>query len=257
MAPRPLIHVELLLGITFKVYWYGVFLLLGSIVVLGTSYVFAARHPVLRQRVAALWVVGVLTALVGGRLAALALGKTAAVFGPRGLVSAGGLGFAAIGCAMYLRTTGVPLLQGADAFAPAIAFGEAVARVGTLLAGTAFGTPTALPWGVVFTDPLAPARPLQVALHPTQAYLSVGLLIVGIVAARVARDSAGSGRTTTAYLVGSGLLRLVVENLRGDRIYLTHLVSVDYLVGALLAGAGIGLWILHVRTRQRDPAYVL
>ena len=47
-------------------------------------------------------------------------------------------------------------------FAPAIALGVAVGRIGCFLRGCCFGTPTNLPWGVDFGD--------QVLRHPTQLY---------------------------------------------------------------------------------------
>ena len=71
--------------------------------------------------------------------------------------------------------------------APGIALGHVVGRLGCFLAGCCYGTETTVPWGVVFTNPLAlenVGTPLDVPLHPTQLYeagaealILVGLLI--------------------------------------------------------------------------------
>ncbi|MFA6088408.1 MAG: prolipoprotein diacylglyceryl transferase family protein [Candidatus Woesearchaeota archaeon] len=50
-------------------------------------------------------------------------------------------------------------------FAPAIALGVAIGRIGCFFAGCCYGTPTTLPWGVDFGDGLL--------RHPTQIYESI------------------------------------------------------------------------------------
>lgn len=69
-------------------------------------------------------------------------------------------------------------LQGrrGDPFAPAMAAGIAVGRLGCFLRGCCYGTPTALPWGFDFGD--------GIARHPTQLYES--LFALGLFAALVA-----------------------------------------------------------------------
>ena len=60
-----------------------------------------------------------------------------------------------------------------DVFAPGIALGHVVGRLGCLFAGCCFGKPTNVPWAITFTDPFARANvgtPLGVPLHPTQLY---------------------------------------------------------------------------------------
>ena len=49
----------------------------------------------------------------------------------------------------------MPVWVTCDVFAPGIALGHAIGRVGCLFAGCCFGRPTSLPWGIVFHDPFA------------------------------------------------------------------------------------------------------
>jgi phosphatidylglycerol:prolipoprotein diacylglycerol transferase len=53
-------------------------------------------------------------------------------------------------------------------FAPAIAIGDAIGRIGCFLRGCCYGKPTSLPWGVNFGD--------GILRHPTQIYESIFML---------------------------------------------------------------------------------
>lgn len=73
----------------------------------------------------------------------------------------------------YMRAKKLPPLQTSDAFAPALALGHALGRVGCFSAGCCWGVECHRPWAVTFTNPLANqlmGTPLHVPLHPTQLY---------------------------------------------------------------------------------------
>ena len=63
----------------------------------------------------------------------------------------------------------------ADVFAPAIALGHGIGRLGCFSAGCCWGVECHLPWAVTFRNPVAHdlvGVPLGVPLHPTQLYES-------------------------------------------------------------------------------------
>src|SRR4051812_5064356 len=67
----------------------------------------------------------------------------------------GGL-IAALGIAVwYLRKTKLPALRTADVFAPAIALGHGIGRIGCFMAGCCWGTQCDRSWAVTFTSPEA------------------------------------------------------------------------------------------------------
>ncbi len=90
-----------------------------------------------------------------------------------GGVFLGGL-LAAIGASIvYFRRKGLPGWKLSDCFAPGIAIGHAIGRLGCFAAGCCFGAACHLPWAVTFTDPVAHqivGVPLHIPLHPTQLY---------------------------------------------------------------------------------------
>ena len=85
----------------------------------------------------------------------------------------GGL-LAALGVAVwYMRKTKLPGWKTADVFAPAIALGHGIGRLGCFSAGCCWGVECDRPWAVTFTNPAAHELvgvPLNVPLHPTQLY---------------------------------------------------------------------------------------
>lgn len=93
----------------------------------------------------------------------------------------GGLLLAVPTCWWYIRRNGLPLWTTCDLFAPGIALAQGVGRMGCLLAGCCFGRPTEAPWGITFSSTLAAANsgtPLGVALHPSQMYESIAVLLI-------------------------------------------------------------------------------
>ena len=64
-----------------------------------------------------------------------------------------------------------PVLKTADAYAPGIAFGHSLGRLGCLAAGCCYGKPTNVKWGIVFTNPVAPP-----AVPPSQCRLRTSLM---------------------------------------------------------------------------------
>ena len=87
-----------------------------------------------------------------------------------GVFSGGLIGALLVG-AWYMRSHRMPPLRTTDAFAPGLAFGHVLGRLGCFSAGCCFGKPTNHFWGVTFTNPLAysiSGTPLNVRIEPTQ-----------------------------------------------------------------------------------------
>jgi len=129
----------------------------------------------------------------------------------------GGLIGALVVAAWYLRKTRLPILRTADVFAPGIAFGHGIGRLGCFSAGCCWGVECHLPWAVTFTNPAANQLvgvPLRVPLHPTQLYESAAeFLIFGVLYWRFHRPHA-AGSLISSYLMLYSAARFVVEFFR-------------------------------------------
>lgn len=117
----------------------------------------------------------------------------------------------------YMRRYGLPPLRTADAFAPAIALGHGIGRLGCFAAGCCWGTPSTLPWAVVFTDPEAQritGVPLGVALHPTQIYEALAEFAICLILLWRFRRPHGAGSLISLYVVLYAGARFLVEFVR-------------------------------------------
>ena len=164
----------------------------------------------------------------------------------------GGLLLAVSVAFWYIRRHRLPFWTTCDAFAPGIALGQGVGRLGCLLAGCWYGRPTELPWGVTFTNPLAAANvgtPLDVSLHPAQLYESgAALVILGVLLLMERRGPSFPGRTFWTYLLLYPCARFGIEYFRGDpRGMVLDTLSTSQFVSLLLVPVSI-VMLLRLRS---------
>jgi len=173
-----------------------------------------------------------------------------------GLARAGGVflgGFlaAVVAAAVMLRRYRLKALPTFDVLSPSLALGQAIGRVGCLLAGCCWGRECDLPWAITYTDPAAAANvgtPLHLAVHPFPAYAAAFNFSVFLVLSRLYRRELAPGRVFASYLILYGLGRFLLEFTRGDEVrglYFGGLISTSQLITAALVTTGIAIhwWI--------------
>jgi len=99
------------------------------------------------------------------------------IIGGEGLTIWGAVLGATLGIWIYSRFSKLNFGYFADLLAPGVVLAQAIGRVGCTLNGCCYGIETSLPWGVVYTHPKSLA-PLGVAVHPTQIYEIIYLMII-------------------------------------------------------------------------------
>jgi phosphatidylglycerol---prolipoprotein diacylglyceryl transferase len=153
-----------------------------------------------------------------------------------GLVFFGGLVLAAVVCLVYLWRRRLSVWKVADLFSPSIALGLVFARVGCFLAGCCYGRPTALPWGVTFSDPDS-LGPLHVCIHPTQLYEAAGGVLLFCYLLWLAGRKRFDGQIFWSLLLLYSAGRFLVEFVRDDErgVVLGGLLSTSQGIGAGLA----------------------
>ncbi|HUT85504.1 MAG TPA: prolipoprotein diacylglyceryl transferase [Elusimicrobiales bacterium] len=139
-----------------------------------------------------------------------------------GFVYFGGLAGALFSGIIYVKIKHLKLWKLADFFAPALALGHSIGRIGCFFAGCCHGTATNSFLGVKFTHPQSLIDPkyLGVSVHPTQLYEAAGNFILFLCLHFMLRASIKGrlkhGTVILTYLMGYGLLRFVIEFFRGD-----------------------------------------
>ncbi len=151
----------------------------------------------------------------------------------------------------YARKHRLPLWPVADACAPGIALGHVVGRMGCVLAGCCYGSPTTLPWGITFHDHFAATNvgtPLETALHPTQLYDGgAELLILVLLLATEKRGKPFAGRTFWFYMLLYAVSRFVIEFFRGDPRGMMAGVSTSQIISLVLAPISIAMLVYLAR----------
>jgi phosphatidylglycerol:prolipoprotein diacylglycerol transferase len=132
----------------------------------------------------------------------------------------GGLAGAYLGALVTKRIVGYRASTG-DLFAPAVAAGMAVGRVGCFLTEQV-GTPTSMPWGITVrpeiasTMPYCPHCALGVPMHPSFLYEIGFHLVMLIVLLRLRHRSLPAGELFKIYLFAYGAFRFLVEFVRDN-----------------------------------------
>jgi phosphatidylglycerol:prolipoprotein diacylglycerol transferase len=236
---------------------YGVLIAVAFLVALWIAVRLGARLGLDRERVMNLGIYCALAGLLGAKLLMLLfdlpyfLENPSEIFSLATLQAAGvfqgGLILAVLFAVLYTRRFGMPWLTTADAFAPAIAAGHAIGRLGCLAAGCCWGVVCDRPWAITFRNPEATTGvPLYQPLHPTQIYEMLAEGAVFLFLLWVFRKPHRPGQIIGLYLVVSSILRFGIEFFRyheqtlpfGLPLSVTQWIS----IGLLLLGAGI-LWL--------------
>ncbi len=164
----------------------------------------------------------------------------------------GGLIAALVTAYFYMHKHGLPVFKTADLFAPGLALGHGIGRLGCFAAGCCWGKPTHLPWAVTFTndDARAVGVPLGIPLHPTQLYESFAEFVICAILFLYARKKHTDGAVIGGYLVLYGIVRFAVEFLRehDESNPLGGPFSLEQWISLILAVCGA--WLIFNRRRN-------
>ena len=138
-----------------------------------------------------------------------------------GLAIHGGLLGGAIALWLFSKWKKISFWQFADVIVPAVILGQALGRFGNFMNGDAYGTPTDLPWGIVFprSSPAGQAYP-ELHIHPSMLYEMFGDLLIFGVLWWLRTKPFKPGFLTSLYVMLYSALRFVVEFTRGDALCL-------------------------------------
>jgi len=168
-----------------------------------------------------------------------------------GGVFQGGLALALITAVIYMRRKNLPGLATADTFAPGLALGHAIGRLGCFAAGCCWGAECHLPWAVTFTNPEAHRLvgvPLGVPLHPTQLYEAFAEAVIFVVLYLRFAKAHRPGSILGLYLLLYGSARFVVEFFRVHDQANPFGAPVSTPQWIALAMLGAGAWLLGRRS---------
>ena len=163
----------------------------------------------------------------------------------------GGLAGAYVGIVLTKKLIGYRGSTG-DWFAPAVAAGLAVGRVGCFFTEQV-GTPTTLPWGISIspataaTMPYCPSCAAGLPMHPSFVYEILFHLVAFLVLIRISGRVGRPGDSFKLYLLAYAVFRLAVEYVRDNPEFAYGLSgSQVFLLTTIPIGLALYLW------RSRD-----
>lgn len=129
----------------------------------------------------------------------------------------GGFILAFIVAILLMKRYAMPPLATMDAFAPGIAIGHAIGRLGCFAAGCCWGDRCDRPWAVTFTNVDAGRMtgvPLGEPLHPTQIYESIFNFVLFYFLYRLFLKKPAPGTVIGLYLLLYSVARFFIEFFR-------------------------------------------
>jgi phosphatidylglycerol---prolipoprotein diacylglyceryl transferase len=247
------------------VYTYGVLLAAAYLLGLKLAMNRASARGLDSVRVLDLGIYIIISALIGAKLLLLVTDFQTFRRDPHELLTLarsggvfyGGLILAVVVALWYIRRSGLPLWTTCDVFAPGIALGHSIGRLGCFFAGCCYGKPTELPWAITFSDPFAAANvgtPLGVHLHPTQLYeAGAELLILFALLLTEERGKPYAGRTFWFYILLYAISRYVIEIFRGDERGAVGIFSTSQFISIILAPLAVIMLVYLARTSAPAP----
>ena len=249
-----------------KVHWYGLMYLLAFAAGwwLGRVRARDAWRGWSRDNVGDVLFWVALGVIVGGRLGFMLfydverlLAKPLSVFmvWQGGMSFHGGLIGVLVAMWWFARSRGRTFFDVADFIAPLVPLGIAAGRFGNFINGRLWGTPSDLPWAMVFQDPRAGGVPR----HPSQLYeaLLEGIVLFALLwwfTRRPRPAMAASG----VFLVGYGVARTLVEFVRVPDAHLGYLAFGWVTMGQVLTlpviVAGVVLLIMATARHELPSA---
>jgi len=161
-----------------------------------------------------------------------------------GLAFYGGLIVAIFVSLWFLLRNGIPVLAAADFYAPYVALGQAIGRIGCFLNGCCYGKPVAAGYPGVFFPGESFAR------YPTQVYASLALLLIFFALSLARRKKFFPGFVMGLYLLLYSAQRFIIDFLRGDNPTYIYGLTVSQIISIFVfILTALLLFIIHAKTK--------
>jgi phosphatidylglycerol:prolipoprotein diacylglycerol transferase len=173
------------------------------------------------------------------------------IIGGEGLTIYGAILGATLGVWIYFKLTKTKMGYIFDLLAPAAIMAQAIGRLGCLFNGCCFGTPTTLPWGLVYTDPMSFGFNGGFPDQPTVVYEIIYCLIIFFVLLALRKKLKPSGSLFVLYLAFYAVWRLGIDFLRDGTPFLfgLHQAQVISIIVLLIT---VPWMIIHTRWVRKN-----
>ncbi len=250
---------------TLEIRWYGLMYLLGflAFLILGKLRAKTAKTGITVAQVDDLLIYGLLGVILGGRVGYVLFYDYASLLvdpmqvfriWEGGMSFHGGLLGVLAALYVYSRRHGVSFLRLLDFSAPLVPIGLAAGRLGNFINGELWGRATDVPWGMIFSHPLADDLPR----HPSQLYqMATEGIVLFIIMWLFSAKPRPTGMVAGLFAILYSLARFITEFFREPDAHLGFIIWDWMTQGQLLSVPlfiiGISL-VYHAQFRIRENA---
>ncbi|HKP85590.1 MAG TPA: prolipoprotein diacylglyceryl transferase [Blastocatellia bacterium] len=255
-------------GLGIPLATYGVLLAIGFILALWVTARIAERDGLPKNRAYDLGLYILAASLIGSKVLMVITewgdygGDWSRVisfdFLRSGGVFYGGFIAAVLASVILMRRWHLPWRRTADAFAPGIALGHAIGRLGCFSAGCCWGKPTTSWLGVRFTEKASELTgvPIDSALVPTQLIEAAANLLIFAFLFWLTKRRKFEGQIIYAYLMIYSVTRFTIEFWRDDPRGSVLGLSTSQFISIVMFAIGFILTLYHRRrTRTQDSEF--
>ncbi len=234
---------------SLTIHSYGFLIALGCV----AAFVYMWRASKMSfDQANSLFILLILAGVIGGKLFMVFEDPAGYMRNPGRLISASGFVFygSLLLCIptmlVFFKKNKLPVLWMLDIMAIVTCIVHGFGRLGCFMAGCCYGLPTDSIIGVIFTDPLCQARPLDTPLHATQLYESIFIfsLMTGLLILRSRKHF--DGQVFLIYLMVYACGRGVIEMFRGDierGFVIDGVLSNSQLISLLIVGVAAFFYV--------------
>ena len=243
----------------FVISTYGVLAVVAALCGIALWTSLARRTRLDSAKIQTAGLLAVFCIVIGARLAVVVGNWRGFIEAPLLILSAGtlstntavifGVLLAVIAAIAYLLLARVPVISALDAAAPAVMLALAILDIANFAAGSHYGAPTAVPWGVTYSSRFAARTtgvPLGLALHPVQLYAAIAHFAFAAILIMMLRHAARPAEVLGIALFADGVLRFVLAPLSGDyadaSVFL-HVVTPTQAIAMLMVALGGACWL--------------
>jgi phosphatidylglycerol---prolipoprotein diacylglyceryl transferase len=248
-------------GLGITVWTYGLLLAVGFIGALWIIANLAARDGLAKNKIYDLGLYILASGLIGAKLLMVItdwneLGGWRQAFSldvlSSGGVYLGGFLIAVVVSVVLMRHWRLPWRKTADAFAPGIALGHSIGRLGCFSAGCCWGKPTTSWIGVKFTEKAHELTgvPISTALAPTQLIEAVSNVAILIALLWLRKRRVFDGQIIFAYAMMYAVMRFTVEFWRDDPRGTVLGLSTSQFISVLMFPTALALSLFYWRRTQ-------
>lgn len=157
----------------------------------------------------------------------------------------GGLIGAAVLTWLVTQMKRISFLTVTDLMCPLLIIAYAIGRIGCLLVGDDYGTPSDLPWAMAFPEG---SPPTTLRVHPTQLYDTICMVILFAVLWSIRKKDLPTGWMTAITFIALGAQRFLVEFLRHTTPSFIPGISQAQIIAVLFVAGGI---VILLKTKNR------